>query len=138
MAENAAPSDAKTRAWITEFQCEQPLHAQLPLRLANGRSVPGVHVVCSCCNGHISGDRIHGRVIQSLPHVVTVSANGYCQACNRMTHIDCRFRAKADETVVEWLSSNGRWCARELRRPTLIEKGIREARSLLAWFNTIW
>jgi hypothetical protein len=102
--------------------------------LINGKSVPAVHVVCSNCSGRISGDRIHGRVIQSLPHVVAISANGYCEHCARMTHIDCRFRAGANDTIVEWLSSNGYWQARSLRPSTLVDRIARGARRLAAWF----
>jgi hypothetical protein len=135
MTDNMAMSEAKARAWITAFECEQALYTQFPIRLANGKSVPGVHVVCSCCNGHISGDRVHGRVIQSLPHVVSVSANGYCEQCNRMTHIDCRFRAQKDETLIEWLASNGHWQARELQQPTVVERITRGARRLVERFR---
>jgi hypothetical protein len=136
MTDNIGMSEARTRGWITAFANEPPLHTQFPIKLINGKSVPGVHVVCSCCNGQISGDRIHGRVIQSLQHVVTVSANGYCQACDRMTHIDCRFRARKDETLIEWLATNGHWQARELRQPTVVEKLIRGARRLMEWIRT--
>ena len=138
MPENMAMSDAKVRGWIAAFDTEPPLHTLFPVELLNGKTVPGIHVVCSQCKGHISGDRVHGRVIQSLANVVTVAANGYCEQCDRMTHIDCRFRGTADETVVEWLSSNGCWYAKELRRPTLTEKVVREARKFLARFNTEW
>ena len=90
--------------------------------------MPGVHVVCMQCGNRISGDRVHGRLIQSLPHVLTVSANGCCEECDRLTHIDCRFRANA----------NGGWQARELRQPTLGEKIARGARRLAAWIATVF
>jgi hypothetical protein len=138
MTDKMQTTEGKTLGWITAFKNEPPLHAQFPVKLVNGKSVPAVLVVCSKCGGSISGDRVHGRVSQSLPHVVTVSANGYCEPCNRMTHVDCRFRATGDETVVEWLSSNGYWQATELRQPSLIERVTREARNLVAWFNTMW
>lgn len=136
MADGKAISEATTLSWIAAFDNEPPLYSLFPVTLMNGKTVPGVHVVCSRCDNRISGDRVHGRVIQSLANVVTISANGYCEQCHRMTHIDCRFRAKARETVVEWLGSNGCWYAKELRRPTLTEKVIREARRILTRFKT--
>jgi hypothetical protein len=135
MTDNMATSDAKARAWIMAFEGEQPLYIQFPIRLVNGKSVPGIHVTCSCCNGQISGDRVRGRVTQPLPYVVAVSANGYCERCNRMTHIDCRFRAQKDETLIEWLASNGHWQARELRQPTVVERITRGARRLVERFR---
>lgn len=125
--------EVKARAWLTDFHRDQPLYVQFPLRLANGKSVPGVHVACSFCNDRISGDRVHGRVIQSLPHVVTVAANGFCEHCSRMTHIDCRFRVHGGETLIEWLMTNGRWQARELRQLTPMDKIRQTARRLMAW-----
>lgn len=136
MTDNMTMSDAKARGWIGAFASEPPLHTAFPVTLANGKSVPNIHVVCSCCSGHISGDRVHGRVIQSLPHVITISANGYCEQCNRMTHIDCRFRTTSDETVIEWLADNGHWQARKMEQPTLARKIERGARRLMAWFRT--
>ena len=135
MTDNMPMSDAKARGWIAAFASEPPLYTLFPVKLANGKSVPGVHVVCSGCNGRISGDRIHGRVIQSLPDVVMVSASGFCEPCNRMTHIDCRFRVQKDKTVVEWLASNGHWQTRELRKPTVVEKITRGAGRLVEWFR---
>lgn len=135
MTESTAMSDAKTRAWVTAFESEQPLYLQFPVRLMNGKSVPGIHVTCSCCNGRISGDRIRGRVVQSLAHVVTVCANGYCTECNRMTHIDCRFRVREHETVIEWLAANGQWQARELRQRTAVETITRGARRMMEWIT---
>ena len=69
MTDKKAISEAKTLGWITAFENEPPLHSLFPMTLSNGKTVPGVHVVCSKCNAQISGDRIHGRVVQSLPHV---------------------------------------------------------------------
>ena len=134
MTDNEAISEAKTLGWITAFENEPPLHTQFPVTLSNGNQVPGVHIVCRSCGNRISGDRIHGRVVQSLPHVITVSANGLCDPCDRLTHIQCRFRASDRETLVEWLGSNGYWQARELRQPTLAEKIARGGRRLVAWF----
>jgi hypothetical protein len=133
MSGNEAPAirDDHIAGWLSTYKRDAPLYSQFPVTLKNGKSVPGVHVVCNTCRGRISGDRVRGRVIQSLPHVVTVSANGYCEQCDRMTHIDCRFRANADETVVEWLASNGYWQAKEMRQPTLGEKITQRVRRLL-------
>lgn len=134
MNDTVAVSEAKTLAWTAEFKNEPPLHTLLPMKLANGESVPSVHVVCMRCGNRISGDRVHGRLIQHLPHVLTVSATGYCQQCEHLTHVDCRFRFNQMGTVVEWLAANGHWQARELRQPTLAEKVARGARRLAAWF----
>lgn len=119
---------------MTKFKNEPPLHTLFPVILANGKSVPGVHIVCMQCGNRISGDRVRGRLIQSLPHVLTLSANGFCEECERLTHVDCRFRSNANGTVVEWLASNGCWQARELRQPTMGQKIARGARRLAAWF----
>ncbi len=133
MPEHVATSEAKALAWMTAFASEPSLHTQFPVRLLSGKSVPGVHVVCSECGNRISGDRVRGRVIQSLPHVITISANGYCDVCKRMTHIDCRFRSEGQQSTVEWLGSNGYWQAREMRKPTLSEKIALGVRRLAAW-----
>lgn len=134
MTDKKAMSEAKTRGLMKDFESEPPLHSLFPLTLSNGKTVPAIHIVCSKCDAQISGDRIHGRVIQSLPHVITISANGLCDVCQRMTHIDCRFRSDPNGTAVEWLAANGYWQARELRQPTLGEKVARGARRLAAWF----
>ena len=138
MIDKKAVSEGKTLGWITAFESEPPLHTLLPVILKNGKTVPGVHIVCTQCRNRISGDRVHGRLTQSLPHVLTISANGYCEQCQRLTHVDCRFRSNANGTVVEWLASNGCWQARELRRPTMGEKIARGARRLAAWIATVF
>jgi len=134
MSDKKAISEAKALGLMTDFDNEPPLHSLFPLTLSNGKTVPGVHIVCSKCNAQISGDRIHGRVIQSLRNVVTVSANGHCEQCGRLTHIQCRFRTNDRETLVEWLGGNGYWQVRELRQRTLGEKIARGAHQLAAWF----
>ena len=113
---DAAPEQAAAHA--TAFETDAPLYTQFPVTLANGRAIPGVQVVCSKCDERLTGDRLRGRVIQSLAHVVTVSANGYCVCCHRLTHVDFRFRATPQATIVEWLANNGRWQAREMPQPT--------------------
>jgi hypothetical protein len=111
--------EREVRDWIAAFERDPPLFAQFPLTLRNGRSIPGVHVVCSTCRCTISGDRVHGRVTQFLPHVISVSANAMCTRCDRLTHLDFRFRADRELAVVEWLAGNGRWQARPMRPRTL-------------------
>jgi hypothetical protein len=96
-----------TPGLMTDVENEPPLHWLFPLTLSNGKTVPAIHIVCSKCNAQISGDRIQGRVITSLPHVITVSANGHCDVCQRMTHFDCRFWTEGQKNVIEWLGSNG-------------------------------
>ena len=135
VTDEKAVSEAKTQAWMAAFENEPPLHTLFPVTLTNGKTVPGVQIVCRCCGNRISGDRIHGRVTDLLPHVLTVSANGYCKECNRMTHVDCRFRSNAHGTVIEWLAANGCWQARELRQLTFGEKIARGARRLAAWIG---
>jgi len=122
--------ERKMREWIAAFRSDPALHTLFPVTLMNGKLLPGMHVVCSNCGNSISGDRVHGRTVQSLPHVLTVSASGYCAECDRLTHIDCRIRANASDTIVEWLGTNGNWQARELRQPTFAEKVRRWLRRL--------
>jgi hypothetical protein len=119
-------------AWLSAYKQERPLHSQFPITLKNGKSVPGLLVVCNNCGDHITGDRVRGRIIYLLPHVVTIEANGFCEPCERITHIDCRFRTNGDETLIEWRSSNGLWQAREYRQPTLTEKITKHVRQLLS------
>jgi len=118
-------------AWLSAFKRDAPLHSQMPIKLQNGKSVPGLNVICNNCGHSLSGDRVRGRVIRSLPHVVTIEANGLCEPCDRLTHVNCRIRATEDETLIEWLGGNGLWQAREYRQPTLAEKIARLVRRLL-------
>src|SRR5437773_2635449 len=117
--EARAVREGNVAAWLTAYKEDAPLHGQFPITLRNGKSVHGVHVICNKCCNHISGDRVRGRVIRSLPHVVTIEANGLCEPCDRLTHINCRLRANGNETLIEWLGSNGLWHAREYRQPSL-------------------
>ena len=124
--------EAKVSEWIRAFDADPPLYMHFPLTLTNGTCVPGLHVVCSNCQGTLSGDRVHGRVIQSLKHVITIAANGLCGRCSLITHIDCRFRSNGHETVIEWLGSNGRWQSRAMRPVSLVERLVRTLRRLVA------
>lgn len=112
----------KARAWGAAFESDLPLHKQFPVTLTNGKKVPGVRVVCGTCDQHLTGDRLRGRVVRLIPHVVTVAANGYCICCERLTHVDFRIRASVDRTVVEWLARNGQWQAREIYKTTMLER----------------
>jgi hypothetical protein len=112
-------SAREVRDWIAAFERDPPLYSQFPLTLQNERSIPGLHVVCSTCQCTISGDRVRGRAMQSLPHVVTVIANAMCTRCDRITHINVRFRADGEIAVVEWLGRNGRWQARPMQPRSL-------------------
>lgn len=123
--------EAQARQWVAAFERDPLLTTQFPLQLVNGSTVPGIHLGCSGCGDRIANDRIHGLVTRPLPHVVTVAANEYCEACDRMTHIDCRFRVQAGKAVVEWLDGNG-WQAKVMRLPTLLERIIHAARRLKA------
>lgn len=116
------PTEQVVRGWLAAYEADLPLFRQFPLRLVNGKSISGIHVVCTLCGDRLSGKRVRGRVIQSLPHVVTVTANGMCECCDRLTHIDCRFRALRHATVVEWLRTNGQWQAREIQPTSLSER----------------
>lgn len=122
--------EGKIAAWLAAFERDAPLHNQLPITLKNGKSVPNVHVTCSNCGGHISGDRVRGRITHWLPHVVTIEANGLCEPCDRLTHIDCRFRVSGGRTLIEWLGSNGLWYSRDYRQTT-VEKIAKHLRRLL-------
>lgn len=123
------PPEATVRQWVASFQAEPPLHTLFPLVLPNGKSIPGVHIVCSKCQERISGDRVHGRVIQSLAHVVTVDANGHCVRCNRLTNVRCRFRAEGQNVTVEWPDSAGQWHCADYRIPTRWERAARRWRA---------
>lgn len=128
-------SDAKVQSWVDAYATDEPLYKQFPLNLVNGKTVPGVRVICTTCEDRLTGDRLRGRVVQSLPHVVTVTANGYCHVCDRLTHVDCRFRANPGVTIVEWLRTNGTWQAREIRPSTLFERAtglVRRMRNAFA------
>lgn len=125
-------SEETARGWMAAFNSDEPLYKQFPVRLINGKTVPGIRVVCNPCGQHLTGDRLRGRVVQSLPHVVSVSANGMCVVCERLTHVDFRLRAHPCETVVEWLATNGQWQAKEVRPSTLLERVVGAARRLRA------
>lgn len=124
--------DGDVAAWLSAYEVDAPLYSQMPVALTNGESVPGLHIVCKKCGHNLSGDRVRGRVIRSLRHVVTISANGFCEPCDQITHIDCRLRANVEETLIEWLGANGTWQGREYRRPTLTAKITKRLRRLLA------
>ncbi len=130
-SDESVASEISVAAWLAAYKQDEPLYSHMPIELNNGTSVPGLHVVCKTCGSNISGDRVRGRVIQSLPHVVTIAANGFCAPCDRLTHIDCRLRANTDETLIEWLGSNGIWQGRAFRPPTLSEKLARWMRRML-------
>jgi hypothetical protein len=116
-----AQSRIEAEGWQRDFERDGPLYTYFPVTLANGKSIPALHIVCDSCGGLVSGAAVRGRVIKSLPHVVTVTANGICAACARITHVDCRFRAHADNTIIEWLGSNGRWRARAMQETSRIK-----------------
>ena len=120
--------DAQTRieaeGWRRDFERDAPLYTHFPLTLVNGKSIPAVQIVCDGCGGRLSGTAVRGRLVNSLPHVVTVAANGKCTACTRITHVDCRFRAHADETIIEWLGSDGRWQARAMEGTSRMEQVV--------------
>lgn len=123
--------EREVRAWLAAFERDPPLYALFPLTLKNGKSIPGVLVVCSACGGRLSGDRVRGRVTQPLPHVSAVTANAMCTLCNRVTHVDFRFRADTTKTVVEWLASNGLWQARPMQPPSVRARVVDAFRRLM-------
>jgi hypothetical protein len=128
-------SEREVRDWVAAFERDEPLYGQFPLTLANGRSIPGLHVVCSECNCRISGDRVRGRVVQSLHNVITVTANAMCTRCDRITHVDCRVRSDEQTAVLEWLA-NGRWQARPMQPGSIRERVTDAVRRLLAWLSS--
>lgn len=125
------PTAREAHEWLAAFERDAPLFEQLPLRLPNGKSVPAIHIVCSTCKCRLSGDRVHGRVVQSLAHVITVTANAMCTRCDRITHIDCRFRTDEQDAILEWLA-NGRWQARPMRPGSIRGRVVEAVRRLLA------
>jgi hypothetical protein len=104
---NDMPADV--RAWITAFQSDAPLYKSFPLILPNGGRVTKFSGVCSACEQLIDPEMVRGRVMWSLPTVATVEGSGYCSACQRITHLHCRFRAHGTTYKVEWPGSDGRW-----------------------------
>lgn len=127
--------EREVRAWLAAFERDPPLYTLFPLTLKNGKSIPGAHVVCSACNCRISGDRVRGRVTQPLPHVNAVTANAMCTRCNRVTHVDFRFRAGEATTVLEWLA-HGRWQARPMQPPSIRVRVADAFRRLLTWLSS--
>lgn len=121
----------EVRNWVDAFERDPPLFTQFPVALNNGRAIPGLHVACSACRCRISGGRVHGRVSQFLPHVVSVTANAKCDVCDKITHIDCRFRTDHNITVIEWLGCNGRWQARLMQPESLGGRVVDKFRRLL-------
>lgn len=124
--------DSRVLGLIAAYERDATLASQFPLRLGNGKEVPAMRISCSCCGASLPDETVHGRVFRSLPHVVTVDANGWCEPCNRLTHLDCRFRVSTELTTVEWLGSNGRWVAREYRQPNWIEGLLARVHRMLA------
>lgn len=125
----------RVRGWLTAFETDAPLASHFPRTLSNGDIVPGLHVVCTCCGQRITPDAVRGQVLQSLPHVLTVEGNGLCEVCDRLTHIDCRFRSNHNGTVIEWCDESGRWLRKPCQRPTLrsrIERVCRKIAGALA------
>jgi hypothetical protein len=58
-----------------------------------------------------------------------------CTRCDRITHLDARFRADEQTAVLEWLA-NGRWQARPMQ-PVSIRVRVADAfRCLLAWLSS--
>ena len=94
--------EATVQGWLADFENDPPLNAQFPVQLSNGTKVPGIHVVCPGCKACLSGDRVHGRLVRSLSTVVTVTANGRCGQCGRITNVVARFRSEGKQTVIEW------------------------------------
>ena len=120
LSERPVP-EATVQGWLADFENDPPLYAQFPVQLSNGTKVPGIHVVCPGCKACLSGDRVRGRLVRSLSTVVTVTANGKCVQCGRITNVVARFRSQGEQTVIEWLGTDGRWRARDLR-PSFLTK----------------
>ena len=129
--ESLVPSEAED--WIKALRAEDPLYTSFPVTLPNGGLIKNFVGLCSGCKRTISGDRVRGRVMWSLPTVATVEANGYCNECKKVTHLHCRFRAHEKTYKVEWIGSDGNWYARVAdptpwwRRAALFFWGARES-----------
>ena len=120
LSERSVP-EGTVQGWLADFENDPPLYAQFPVQLSNGTKVPGIQVVCPGCKACLSGDRVHGRLVHSLSTVVTVTANGKCVQCGRITNVVARFRSEGKQTLIEWLGTDGRWRARDLR-PSFLTK----------------
>lgn len=102
-------------ALIAGYHRDPPLHENFPLRLQNGAEVPAVTVRCRDCGQPIDHNCVHGRVIDSLPMVMTLVATAFCKRCERLIVLDGRFRVFGDSFQFEHPDTHGHW--RVTRKP---------------------
>lgn len=102
-------------AQVVAFKRDPPLHTLFPVTLGNGAVVTGFNADCGNCRQTVDPEWVHGRLFDSLPTVKTIDANAYCVACERLIHVDARFRAVDDTYQFEYPNEHGQW--RVLRKP---------------------
>ena len=94
---------------IASFRRDPPLHTSFPVTLPNGAVVTGFNAQCGTCGETVDPAMVHGRLFLSLPTVQTIDANAYCVACQRLIHVDARFRAVDDTYQFEYPNEHGQW-----------------------------
>ena len=122
----AEMSEAEKIRCIRAFESEEPLHLSFPLTLSNNAQVRAVTAICSCCKNPIDRDMVHGRLMHSLPTVITMEGNAYCARCQQMTHLYCRFRTIDQTYQVEWPDRDGDWYSQVAANPSIYAR-------VLAW-----
>lgn len=96
-------------AQIASFRTDPPLHQSFPITLPNGAVVPGFEITCGHCGKPVDPDWVHGRIVEVLPTVKQMAANAYCAPCERLIHLDGRFRAVEQTFQFEYPDDNNRW-----------------------------
>lgn len=96
---------------IASFRSDPPLHHSFPLRLANGARVPAVNATCGHCGRPVDPEWVHGRILDSLPAVKTLTANAYCVQCQRLIPLEGRFRESGTGFQFELADEAGAWHA---------------------------
>lgn len=117
---------------IASFRRDPTLRGQFPLTLINGAVVKGLEAKCAQCHQPIDPEFVHGRVLDSLPTVKTLDVNAYCVPCERLIHIDVRFRAVDDTYQLEYPSGHGPWRTLRMVPDTAMRRLQRAGMALLA------
>jgi hypothetical protein len=98
-------------AQIASFRSDPPLHRSFPLRLGNGARVPAFDATCGHCGRQVDPEWVHGRILDSLPTVKTLTANAYCARCQRLIPLEGRFRESGSGFQFEFADGAGAWRA---------------------------
>jgi len=123
---------------IASFRCDPPIHGRFPLTLINGAVVKGLEARCANCSQTIDPEYVHGRVLDSLPTVKTLDVNAYCVPCERLIHIDGRFRAVDDTYQFEYPNERGQWRILRNEPETPVRKLQRAGKMLLAKASSLF